>query len=59
MLDLEFLQIPHSDMHNRDFVLKPMAELAPCYRHPLNGKTVRQMLEELLERQKETKKGQV
>ena len=59
VLDLEFLQIPHSDMHNRDFVLKPMAELAPCYRHPLNGKTVRQMLEELLERQKETKKGQV
>ena len=30
-----------------DFVLEPLEEIAPYKRHPGNGKTVRQMLEEL------------
>ena len=47
VVDEEELQIPHADMQNREFVLKPLAELAPYYRHPLTKKTVRQMLEEL------------
>lgn len=47
VVDTEELQIPHIDMHNRAFVLKPLAELAPYARHPLNHKTVKQMLEEL------------
>lgn len=47
VVDTETLQIPHPDMQNREFVLKPLAELAPYQRHPLSGKTVRQMLEEL------------
>lgn len=46
IVDKENLQIPHPDMENREFVLKPLAELAPYLRHPLNGKTVRKMLEE-------------
>lgn len=41
------LVIPHPDMQNRAFVLKPLCAMAPNYRHPLLGKTVRQMLEEL------------
>ena len=36
-------------MANRSFVLEPLNELCPWQRHPLTGKTVRQMLTELLE----------
>lgn len=39
--------IPHVEMHKREFVLKPLAEIAPYKRHPVYGKTVREMLEEI------------
>ena len=41
------LCIPHVEMHKRSFVLEPLEKIAPYKRHPGNGKTVRQMLEEL------------
>lgn len=43
----EDLVIPHIDMENRYFVLKPLSELAPNFRHPITHKTVTQMLSEL------------
>ena len=41
------LIIPHPDMHNRDFVLKPVAELVPNYYHPVFKQTIKQLLEGL------------
>lgn len=43
----ENLVIPHADLQNRDFVLEPLSTLAPNYRHPILGKTVMEMLQEL------------
>lgn len=46
-VDTEELIIPHVDMENRFFVLKPLAELIPNFRHPILKKTVMQLLEGL------------
>lgn len=48
----EDLVIPHVDMHNRSFVLTPLPELAPNYRHPVLGLTVKQMLDKVTEKEK-------
>ena len=44
------LMVPHPDMQNREFVLRPLDQLCPYYQHPLLHKTVRQMLKELEEK---------
>lgn len=41
------LVIPHIDVEHRTFVLEPLAQLCPNYRHPILQKTVMQMLAEL------------
>ena len=44
------LIIPHVDMQNRDFVLKPLLDLCPNKRHPVLGLTMTQLYERLEER---------
>lgn len=43
VLDTPVLHIPHIQMHLRDFVLLPMAQIAPWKRHPLTGQTMEEM----------------
>lgn len=47
VLEMEELCIPHVEMHKRTFVLEPLHDIAPYKRHPVYGKTVHEMLEEL------------
>lgn len=49
------LIIPHVDMQNRYFVLRPLAELAPNLRHPVYRRTVSELLRQL--RREEDKYG--
>ncbi|MFC3559382.1 2-amino-4-hydroxy-6-hydroxymethyldihydropteridine diphosphokinase [Pedobacter jamesrossensis] len=41
------LQVPHPQMQNRKFVMKPLAEIAPNVNHPLLGKTILEISENI------------
>ena len=51
LLDLEGIRrkgpdpiLPHPRLPDRRFVLAPLAEIAPAWRHPVTGQTVKEML---------------
>jgi len=47
VIDTEQLIVPHPRMHNREFVLRPINDLAPDLIHPVFYKSVRQLMDEL------------
>lgn len=44
------LIVPHPDMKNRDFVLKPLMQIAPYKLHPVYRKTISDMYAELMDK---------
>lgn len=50
VIDTPGLQVPHPRMTEREFVLAPLAEIAPDTVHPSSGKSVGEMLADLRRR---------
>lgn len=50
VLDTPRLRLPHPDMQNRNFVLLPLAEIAPELKHPTLQKTIWELKEDLMNR---------
>lgn len=43
------LEIPHPGIPDRRFVLEPLAELVPDLPHPVDGRTMRELLRRILD----------
>src|SRR4030042_2943936 len=47
ILNEDTLKIPHPLMHERDFVLRPLCEIAPAKRHPVLNLTMEELMQKL------------
>ena len=47
VLNVPHLHIPHPRMNERGFVLRPLADIAPNFMHPVLNQTVRELLADL------------
>jgi 2-amino-4-hydroxy-6-hydroxymethyldihydropteridine diphosphokinase len=43
------LAVPHPRFRERRFVLEPLAEIAPGWRDPVTGKTMRELFDRLVD----------
>lgn len=48
VIDTPELTLPHPLLHKRDFVLTPLCEIMRDYTHPVLGKTIGQLRDELM-----------
>lgn len=49
IMDTEELRLPHPDMVNRDFVMLPLAEIAPELKHHVLDKTMAELAAEFMQ----------
>jgi 2-amino-4-hydroxy-6-hydroxymethyldihydropteridine diphosphokinase len=47
VVNVPSLTIPHPALHQRRFVLEPLAEIAPALRHPIFRRTIHELLDDL------------
>lgn len=55
VINTEDLVVPHPHMQHRNFVLKPLADIAPQFYHPVMSKDTRNLLQECSDRSQFTK----
>lgn len=48
IMDSDELVIPHPEMHKRDFVLKPLSQIAPNAVHPLYNVRIKDMIDDTI-----------
>jgi 2-amino-4-hydroxy-6-hydroxymethyldihydropteridine diphosphokinase len=46
IIDTERITVPHPKMHERKFILKPLADISPQFYHPILNKDTRNLLQE-------------
>jgi len=44
-IETDTLVVPHPSLHEREFVLRPLCDIAPDFTHPVLGVTLRSLLE--------------
>jgi 7,8-dihydro-6-hydroxymethylpterin-pyrophosphokinase len=54
VMETSTLTLPHPSLAERRFVLVPLEEIAPQWRHPVSGKTSAELLSELSQRDGES-----
>jgi 2-amino-4-hydroxy-6-hydroxymethyldihydropteridine diphosphokinase len=47
IIEIPSLTVPHPHLHERRFVLEPLAEIAPDLRHPIFKRTIRELRDAL------------
>jgi 2-amino-4-hydroxy-6-hydroxymethyldihydropteridine diphosphokinase len=54
ILNEDNLKIPHPLIHERDFVLRPLCEIAPNIKHPLLKVSVNELMQQLYKELRDT-----